>query len=359
MKPEVIVVGGGYAGIVAAAALDDVADVTLVEPTETFVHHVAALRAAVDPDWTDRIFIRYDGLLPRGRVIRSRAIRVTPETVELASGERLHADYLVLATGSSSPFPSRMDSPDTAVARERLGAVRDALSRASHVLLVGAGPIGLEFAGEIAAAWPTTRITVLDRAPDLVGGRFPDAFRAELRRQLDALGVRLLLGTALTAPPAVEPGTVRPFTVTTAAGEIIAADLWFPCHGTGVRSEYADGSLAGARRADGRLAVTEHLRVAGHDRVFAVGDLAGTDELKMARAAARHGEVVAANIRALIGGGPLTAYEPAPDGIVLPLGPHGGVTYDADAGLLGPETTARIKATFHIERFLDVLGAQV
>ena len=47
--------GGGYGGIPAAKALDDVADVadvTLVEPRETFVHNVAALRAAVDPAWT-------------------------------------------------------------------------------------------------------------------------------------------------------------------------------------------------------------------------------------------------------------------------------------------------------------------
>ena len=38
----VVVVGGGYGGINAAKALDDVADVTLVDPTEAFVHNIAA-----------------------------------------------------------------------------------------------------------------------------------------------------------------------------------------------------------------------------------------------------------------------------------------------------------------------------
>ncbi|WIM97348.1 FAD-dependent oxidoreductase [Actinoplanes oblitus] len=357
MKPRVVVVGGGYGGIAAAGALDDVADVTLIEPRETFFHNVAALRAAVDSAWADKIFLPYDDLLSRGRVVRDRATLVTPGHVELAAGTRLDADYLVLATGSSSPFPSRIDVTGRDAARARLHDVRDVLDRASHVLLLGAGPIGLEFAGEIAAAWPEKRVTVVERGPALVAGRFPDGFRVELARQLDALGIRVLLGTTLTATPDPDPGTVRPFTVATGTGEIIAADLWFPAYGTGVRSDYLGAELAAARRSNGRLAVTEHLRVPGHDRVFAIGDLADTPELKMARAAGQHGAVVAANIRALIEGGPLTSYEPMPDGIVLPLGPSGGVTYDVGAGLLGAEVTAQIKANFHLEHVLETLRA--
>ena len=41
-RASVVVVGGGYGGINTAKALDDVADVTLVDPTEAFVHNIAA-----------------------------------------------------------------------------------------------------------------------------------------------------------------------------------------------------------------------------------------------------------------------------------------------------------------------------
>jgi NADH dehydrogenase FAD-containing subunit len=54
-RASVVILGGGYGGINAAKALDDVADVTLVDPTEAFVHNVAAWRALVEPEWLDRI----------------------------------------------------------------------------------------------------------------------------------------------------------------------------------------------------------------------------------------------------------------------------------------------------------------
>ncbi|MBG0563153.1 FAD-dependent oxidoreductase [Actinoplanes aureus] len=360
MTPTVIVVGGGYGGIAVAKALDDVADVTLVEPRETFVHNVAALRATVDPEWTDKIFIRYDGLLSRGRVVRDRAARVSATEVELASGVRLPADYVVLATGSSAPFPGKIDSLVRDDAVTRLHRTRDALLRSSKVLLLGAGAIGLEFAGEIKAAWPEKSVTLVEAGTDLLGGRFPGEFRAELRRQLDALGVHLLLGTSLRALPEPDAGSLRPFTVTTAEGDVLAADLWFPCFGAEVRTDYLDAGLAAARQPDGRLAVTSQLRLAGQETVFAVGDVTAVPELKQARAAGEHAEVVAGNIRALIGGEPVRhEYRPAPDAMLLPLGPAAGAGYAPEWGLVGAEATAQYKGTFFLDDYRELLGARV
>ena len=90
-----------------AKSLDDVADVVLVEPKDAFVHNVAALRALADPAWLPRIYLPYDRLLARGRVVRDRAAKVEPGRVTLASGEELDADYIVLATGSAYPFPAK------------------------------------------------------------------------------------------------------------------------------------------------------------------------------------------------------------------------------------------------------------
>lgn len=360
MTPTVVVVGGGYGGIAVAKALDEVADVTLVEPRETFVHNVAALRATVDPEWTDKIFIRYDGLLTRGRVVRDRATRVSASEVQLASGVRLPADYIVLATGSSAPFPAKIDIPGRDDAVARLNRARDALLRSSRVLLLGAGAIGLEFAGEIKSAWPEKSVTLVEAGSDLLGGRFPAEFRAELRRQLDALGVRLLLRTSLRARPEPEAASVRPFTVTTTEGDVLAADLWFPCFGGEVRTDYLDAGLAAARQPDGRLAVTPQLRLTGQETVFAVGDVTALPELKQARAAGEHAEVVAANIRALIEGEPVRdEYRPAPDAMLLPLGPAGGAGYAPEWGLVGAEATAQYKGNFFLDDYRELMGASI
>jgi apoptosis-inducing factor 2 len=85
--------------------------VTLVDPTEAFVHNVAAWRALVEPEWLDRIFLPYEHLLADGRFLRDRAVAVDGRRVTLGSGDVLEPDYLVLATGSSYPFPAKTEEP--------------------------------------------------------------------------------------------------------------------------------------------------------------------------------------------------------------------------------------------------------
>jgi NADH dehydrogenase FAD-containing subunit len=333
-----------------AKTLDEIADVVLIEPRDTFVHNVAALRAVVEPEWVDQIFIPYDRLLTRGRLIRDRAVDVSGSVVRLASGTSITADYTVLATGSVHRYPARMDVDDAAIAKDKLRATHDALARSSRVLLLGAGPVGLEFAGEIRAAWADTTVTVVDPSPDLVSGRFPEEFRAELRAQLEKLGVEVLLGTSLRELPVTGAGEAGTFTVTTGSGVSITADIWFPCYGAAPATGYLSAS--------DQVTVTPSLRVQGQENVFAIGDITALPEMKMARNAQKHAEVAVANVTALIEGrDPEATYQPEPDAIVLPLGPKGGVTYAPEVGVLGAEQTANIKSTFYLERYRELLGA--
>ncbi|CAO5189711.1 apoptosis-inducing factor 2 [Frankia sp. AiPs1] len=359
MAKTVAVVGGGYGGITAARALDDVADVVLVEPRDTFVHNVAALRGLVDPGWIDRLFLPYDQLLARGRVARDLATGVDAQGITLGSGERIAADYLVLATGSTYPFPAKVDVHDSALARQRLRATHESLAEAASVLLLGAGPAGLELAGEIRSAWPDKPVTIVDPAWDILAGTsLPEEFRAEVRAQLDALGVTLVLGSALRENPSSEPGTAKTFTVTTISGEALTADIWFRCHGVVPTTDYLAPDLAAARLPNGQVRVTDALHLPGYPHVFAIGDITDIDEPKMAKAAEQHAVVVAANIRTLVeGGGELQSYTPGPPGISLPLGPRAGASYAKAVGVLGAEQTSKIKGTtMRIESYLDLLN---
>lgn len=346
---RVVVVGGGYAGIVVARELDDVADVTLVEPRSEFVHATAALRAAVDVAWEPNVFLSYDHLLTNGRVVHDRARRITPRSVHLTSTDVLEADHVVIATGTSYPFPAKFIESEGWVARARLGRLREALATSSHALLVGAGPVGLELAGELHHAYPDMKITIVEQAERILPSpELMEPLRESLRTQLEDAGVRFVLGARLGYLPPVDVGIHQPFVVETTTGEKIEADIWFRAYGNRAESDALDGTLAAVRRGDGSIRVDGHLRVAGHGTVWAVGDVTDVKESKRAQHAIAHARVVAANLRSVLAGEePTVLYRPEPEIVVIPLGPEGGASQvmkrDGSRTVLDAHETSRIK----------------
>jgi apoptosis-inducing factor 2 len=343
-RPTVVVVGGGYGGIAVAEALDETSDVVLVEPKDAFMHNIAALRALVDPSWLPRIFLPYASLLTNGRVVRDRAVVVDPHRVVTASGGEISADYVVLATGSRYPFPAKTDLVDAHHAQEQVRQAHRALAQADRVLLVGAGPVGIELAGEIRHVWPEKSIVLLNVADEILGGPYMPELKAELRRQLIEARVELILGSPLRQAPPTEPGELGTFTVTTEAGTEVIADIWFRCYGVVPNSDYLGDALAPARRADGFIEVGPTLQVAGQTTVFAVGDISTADS-KMAGFAGRQAAVVADNINALAQGrSNLTDYESWGVAIAVPIGPTGGAgQFPGQDEIAGRETIAEMK----------------
>lgn len=347
--PRVVIVGGGYAGATIATSLDAVADVTLIEPKDSFVHATGALRAAVDASWEDRVFFPYNRLLTHGRVVHEYAQAVTSTQVRVSAGRGVDADYLVLATGTAYPFPAKFIESDVLVARARLARLREALREARAVMIVGAGPVGLELAGELSAAFPALKLTIVDRARDvLTTGDYLPELRSAIRSQLDDRGVAFELGSPLGYLPPVDVGVLAPFTVHTRAGRRIDADVWFRCYGNTPVTDFLVGDLAGARRADGHIAVAPTLSIPGFPTVFAIGDITDIPETKRASAAIAHAHVAAANIRALIDGRePSATHEPAAELVVLPLGPDAGASQvlrpDGAREVLGARETSEMK----------------
>jgi len=357
MHPKVVIIGGGYGGAAAARALDAETDVTLIEPKDAFLHSVATLRAAVRADWASRIFIPYDKLLHRGRIVRDRAVRVEAMQVSLRSGRQIDADYIVLATGSTYPFPAKTDLDDRDSAERKFRATSRELASVDRVLVLGAGPVGLELAGEILAEWPKKHVVIVDPRADILG-EYSDELRSEIHGQLRGFGAQLILGSALAAEPSTAPGVAGRFTVRTRTGVEITADLWFRCYGARAVTDYLAGDLAVARQPDGSIRVTADLRVEGQQAIFALGDITSIPESKKAKAAGLHAEVIAANIKALAAGSRhLSVYTPGPTSIVLPLGPNGGATQAPGIGVVGAEQTSRFKgADLNVDRFRTLLG---
>jgi NADH dehydrogenase FAD-containing subunit len=357
-RPTVVVIGGGYGGVGVAKALDDQVDVVVVEPKDAFVHNIGALRALVEPEFLPKIFLPYDRLLGRGRVVRDRAIEVSPHRVVLASGDAIPADFVVLASGSAYPFPAKSDAHDAGDAIDNYRAAHEELMHANRVLLVGAGPVGIELAGEIISKWPDKRVTLLDLADDLLGGRFRSDLRAELRTQLLDLGVELVLGEGLREFPPTAANELATFTVTTSSGREITADIWFQCFGVTPVSDYLSSELAAARLPNGFVSVGPALQVAGHQNVFAIGDVS-TADAKMAGMAGMQAMLVAENIIKMVNGDhDLATYEPYGDAIVIPIGPEGGSgQLPRQDALASREMVATVKGRdLMVDRYAETFG---
>jgi NADH dehydrogenase FAD-containing subunit len=290
--------------------------------------------------------------------VRDRAVLVEPHRVVMASGEEIAADYVVLATGSKYPFPAKTDLVDTVHAHEQVRIAHRALAEADRVLLVGAGPVGIELAGEIRHVWPDKSIVLLDAADQVLGGPYKSELKAELRRQLTEFRVEVLLGSPLRQLPPTAPGELGTFTVTSEAGGELTADIWFRCFGVVPNSDYLGDTLASARRSDGFIEVGPTLQVAGQTTVFALGDLS-TADAKMAGFARHQADTVAANINALAQGrSDLADYQSMGVAIAVPLGPTGGAgQFPGQDEIVGREIVSDVKGRdMMVDQFAELFG---
>ncbi|GAA0281496.1 FAD-dependent oxidoreductase [Streptomyces polychromogenes] len=272
---EVLVIGGGYAGVMAANRLTLRGDVTvtLVNPRPDFVHRVRLHQLA---GGTDPAVVEYREVLAQGvRLVVDSVTRIDAagRAVELASGATAGYDYLVYAVGSGSADPSVPGAAEYAYPlatfeeARRLRPVLEAAPAQAPVVVVGGGPTGIETAAELAEE---------GRAVTLVcGGALgpylhPHGRRAVTRR-LAALGVSVLEGPG-TRVAEVTAGAVR-----LADGRELPSTVTVWSVGFGV----PDLAVRSGLRTDalGRLLTDETLTSVDDERIVAAGDSAAPSNL--------------------------------------------------------------------------------
>lgn len=347
---RVVVIGGGYGGITVAKGLDPIADVVLIEQKDQFVHHAAALRAAVDEVWEQAIFMPYSNLLARGEFVHGTVSQVRGATVHVFGREPIEADYVVLATGATYPFPAKYSSSKSVVARARLAQLHQDLGGARSVMLVGGGTVGIEFAGELAHSFPGLDITIVEKEDAILPAPgYSQELREEISSQLAELGIRVITGSELAFLPPHNVGELGHFQVSTVAGEEVEGDIWFQCYGSRANTGYLAGTdYESLLHPNGTLSVKPTLQVVDHQNVYAVGDLTDVRESKRADAARQQARVVIENIsRQISGETPEAVYEPTKEWVILPLGPNMGASQLIDSEgvsrIVGADQTTEIK----------------
>jgi len=65
----------------------------------------ASLRSMVEPSFAERSVINHRDYLTNGNIVTSNAVNVTETEVLTSDGDRIHYDYLVIATGHADDVP--------------------------------------------------------------------------------------------------------------------------------------------------------------------------------------------------------------------------------------------------------------
>lgn len=357
MNNRIVIVGGGYIGAELAKALDDMADVVLVEQNSHFVHAPAMIRAVVDPALLDRALIPYDGLLKHGRIIQDKAQNVSDTGVTLASGEEIPADYIVVATGSNNAVPFKSNGADIEALRAANAQVHTLLNAANTVAIVGAGAVGTELAGEIAYAHPDKKVHLISSEIQLFAN-FPAKLGRQLAEKLEQAGVDIILGArAQNLESLTEPYSG---TLTLSTGQSLAADLIFPVIGSKAASTLME-TLPGVNIGTGNRAKTDHwMRPSSYANVFAAGDVAEMGDAMTIVGAGRQLAWLKKTLVALAGGQkleqlkPYTPHKKAP--ILVPLGPEKGNSF-LSLFVAGNFLTSRLKGKdLFLTKYNKLLG---
>jgi NADH dehydrogenase len=268
---NVVVIGGGYAGTLAANHLRVRADVdiTLVNPRPKFVERIRLHQhAAGNYDAT----VDYGTLLGEGvTLVVDDATRIdtAARKVELASGAALDYDYVIYAVGSTGVTPSTVPGAAEFAypigeleQAQRLRAKLDDLRPDAPITVVGAGLTGTETAAELAEdGHAVTLVSGGTLVPSL-----SEPGRRSVAKWLKRHGVTVLDGPGSTV---VE---VTSGSVLLDNGRRIhsMATIWTA--GFGVPELAAQSGLS--TDGLGRLLTDETLTSVDDDRIVAAGDAA-------------------------------------------------------------------------------------
>lgn len=252
--------------------------------------------------------------------------------IVITATRRIPYNHLVIATGTRHAYFGRDDWEDLAPGLKTIGDATEIRARiltafekaevsedpAARVrlltfIVVGGGPTGVELAGAIAELArqaivrdfrhidsSTTRVVLAEAGPRLLPA-FSESLSASAKKQLEKLGVEVLLGHAVTQRD--ENGVVL------ADGHAIASGcvLW----AAGVQASRAAKWLKAEADRAGRVIVCEDLSLPENPEIFIIGDTAlvkgedGKPVPGVAPAAKQMGKYVARLIKARLAGKPI------------------------------------------------------
>jgi NADH dehydrogenase FAD-containing subunit len=279
MTQQVVVIGAGYGGLLAAVRLAGKTNrvartVTLVNASDLFVERLRLHEFAANQPIKRR---------PISDVLRGTDINFVQGTVttidtaghclvvQTASGERsLGYDRLLYALGSTidrDRVPGIRDYAYTLTPSGPMSAaaLREALPNAhagARLLICGGGATGIEAAAEFVDSYPQLKVTLATCGT--FGGFIGDEVAAYMRKSLERRGVAIRDHTTVTA--------LRSDGAATTSGDTLLFDLCLWAGGFGVPALARESGLSVNER--GQVLIDPTMRSISHPDIYAIGDAA-------------------------------------------------------------------------------------
>jgi len=298
--PQVVILGGGFAGLYAARGMEDApVRITLVDRHNHHLFQPMLYQVATAALSPSEIASPIRSILRNQKNVEvllgeAADVDVLRRRVSLRDGSSLHYDYLIIATGVRHSYfghdqwerlaPGLKSLEDADQIRKRVllsferdERERDPVRRHAHLtfVVVGGGPTGVEVAGALAELRryalkrdfrqidPREATVMLLEGGQRILPSYPPKLSALAKLELRRLGVEVREQTMVTdvRPGLVAAGgwTIPSQTVVWAAGNV-ASPL--------------TRSLGALLDFQGRVIVEPDCTIPGHPEVFVLGDAA-------------------------------------------------------------------------------------
>jgi NADH dehydrogenase len=329
---QVVIVGGGFAGVAAAKKLGrNGVRVLLVDKNNYHQFQPLLYQVATAQIGVSEVSRPFRAMFHRHRNVRVLTDEVTAidaarRSITTSDGSTFTSDALVIASGAEANFFNTPGAEEHSYPLYSLtdatrlgGALVDLLDRSDrdtagaplNVVVVGAGPTGVETAGAIAENFKYVvpryfspglaarcRVHLLDMAPNLLGA-FSEKSQKYTASRLVKEGVRLKFGSGVTE--------IRDDAVTLADGTTIPSRIVVWAGGLKAGAVLAGSGLPQGR--GGRIDVNPDLTVPGFEGVYVLGDAANITDAtgahlpQLGSVAQQSGAWAAKNIHADLTGG--------------------------------------------------------
>ena len=272
---DVVVVGGGPAGVTAALSAQN----TYPEKSIALIRREEAALIPCGIPYVLHTLAGVDDDIMPDQPLKSKGIDIIVDTVEGRDGDvllmersgKISFDRLVLATGSV-PFVPPIPGIDLDgvyfVRKQRpyLEKLKDAVSEARKVVVIGGGFIGVEVVDELVKAGK--QVTLIEKLPHLLPLAMDPEFGDMVQEELKGMGVEVRVGESVKEIT----GNGKVDGVLVEDGTRIPADLVIVSAGYRPNVELAQKLGLEYDERYGVI-VDEYLRTSDQ-RVFAVGDCA-------------------------------------------------------------------------------------